>query len=699
MRGVASLTGRESLHSHTETLHTWITRERDSDLPDTHNHMDFSNQGIGPSGSLSELCLVLVGSIGCGKTLTADTLLRQTSNLASPASPRVSQIRRGLSEGRRLCVVETPRWYWRGKELEADIQEETRRSLSLSGSGHFIFLFLIPIGEFTEMEQCIPDQLEHMFGQAVLGHTLVLLTCGEYLMDRSLDEYLRKEAGLQEVLRRCRGHCHVIRNRRSDDRQQVISLLEKVEQMVQRNGGFHLPREEEKHGKDVREEKEEEKTEMKLSAARDTMWNGGNRGKLTQINTFDKQTEETVSDGVIERTLINELQSQKREYEETHNYHALLERGPSFKLTKEGAILSQMMDEPELQHSQSFINTIHHSFQKVSDDLGTLSPESSSCPSDLLEDSSLPELRVVLLGRRGSGKSAAGNMILGREEFDLHGEDHVRADQECVKARALVDDTRVSVIDTPDWFQSERSPEEVKAQISSCVALSAPGPHVFLLCVPVDRPTGCELPALKALEGAFGPETVRRHTIVLFTRSDLLPEGSPGVEAVEDYISSRRPEMLELVQRCGDRYHILTPGQKNTNDLLEKVKQTVKESGGSFYSISLFQENQTKSVRRDRQNQSPRSLDAVRETEEEEELVENSIRLDSSVPDRSLLRSVWETTRSGASRVPKTLFAGALAGAALGLFLAGAVGGAIGAALGSVATEVGRRRFVKQKTQ
>ncbi|CAM4619676.1 unnamed protein product [Leuciscus chuanchicus] len=662
--------------------------------------MDISNQGIGPRGSPSELCLVLVGSIGCGKTLTADTLLRQTSDLGSPASSRVSQIRRGLSEGRRLCVVETPRWYWRGKELEADIQKETRRSLSLSASGPFIFLFLIPIGEFTEMEQCIPDQLEHIFGQSILGHTLVLLTCGEYLMDRSLDEYLSKEEGLQEVVRRCRGHCHVIRNRRSDDRQQVVSLLEKVEQMVQRNGGFHLLREEEK---DVREEK----TEMKLSAARDTMWNGGNGGKLTQINTFDKQTEEPVSDGVIEKHLINGLQSQKQEDEETQSKHALLERGLSFKLTKEGAILSQMMEEPELQHSQSFINTIHHSFQKVSDDFETLSPGSpgsSSRPSsDLLDDSSLPELRMVLLGRRGSGKSAAGNIILGREEFELHGEDRVRAaDQECVKARALVDDTRVSVIDTPDWFQSERSPVEVKAQISSCVSLSAPGPHVFLLCVPVDRPTVCELPALKALEGTFGPETVRRHTIILFTRSDLLPKGPSGVEAVEHYISSQRPEMLELVQRCGDRYHILTTGRKNMNELLEKVKQTVKESGGSFYNISLYQENQEnqmKSVRRVRQNQSPSSLDAVRETEEEEEVTEKSIRLDSSAPDRSLLRSVWETTRSGASRVPKLLFAGALTGAVLGLFLAGAVGGAVGAALGSVATEVGRRRFLKQKTE
>ncbi|KTF80005.1 hypothetical protein cypCar_00046062 [Cyprinus carpio] len=575
-------------------------------------------RGISSHRSPSELSLVLVGSIGCGKTMTADTLLGQSSAPGPSASSRVSQIRRGLSAGWRLSIVETPRWYWRGKELEADIRGETRQFLSSSVSGPCVFLILIPIGEFTEVEGRIPDQLERMFGPSVLGHTLVLLTCGEYLMGRSLDEYLGKELGLQEVVRRCHGRCHVISNRRPDDRQQVLTLLQKVEQMIQRNGGFHLLRDEETHGRDVTEQ---EKTEMKLSATSYTMWNGGIGGKQTQINTE------------------------------------------------------------------------------------TLSPV-SSYSSDPLNDSSLPELRLVLLGRRGSGKSAAGNIILGREEFVT------AAPQQCVKARALVEDTRVSVVDTPDWFQSERSPEEVKAQISSCVALLAPGPHAFLLCVPVDQPARSELPALSALEGAFGPDAVRRHTIILFTRSELLPEGAEGVEEVEAYITSRWPEMLEMVQRCGDRYHVLqrgnTAGQQSggVKELLEKVQQTVKESGGDFYSCSLQQQNQEESstVRRDRQRDRDRqslshSLDALKEEEEEVTSTVKINRLDSAAPARSLIRSVCETTSSCAGRVPKLLAVGALTGAALGVFLAGAVGGAVGAVLGSVVTEVGRRRFNKQKTE
>uniref|UniRef100_A0A8C1D546 AIG1-type G domain-containing protein n=1 Tax=Cyprinus carpio carpio TaxID=630221 RepID=A0A8C1D546_CYPCA len=585
-----------------EETHTRISRERDG-----HTHMDSSDQVV--SGRCpSELCLVLVGSISCGKTMTADTLLGQRSAPGPSASSRVSQIRSGLSAGRRLTVVETPRWYWRGQEVEAHIQEETLRFLGSSAPGPFVLLILIPIGEFTEVERRIPDQLERMFGPSVLAHALVLLTCGEFLMGRGLDQYLGKEAGLQELVRRCHGRCHVIMNRRPDDRQQVLALLEKVEQMMQRNGGFHL----ETHGRDV-------------------------RAKQTQINTL----EETGSDVMTERRLINGLQC-----EETDARHTPLEENPSFKLRA------------------------HHSSNKVWDGSDSLDS------SDPLDDSSLPELRLVLLGRCGSGKSAAGNIILGREEFDLTADS-----QRCVKTRALVEDTRVSVVDTPDWFQSERSSEEVKAQISSCVALLAPGPHAFLLCVPVDRPAHSELSALSTLEKTLGPDAVRRHTMVIFTRAELLPDAAE-VEQVEEYIASRRPEMLELVQRCGDRYHVLQSG--GAKELLEKVQQTVRESGADFYSTSLFQQKQIPTVRRDRERLNPsRALDALKEEEEEVTSTARSECLDSAP----------------LCSVPKLLAAGALMGAALGVFLAGAVGGAVGAVLGSVLAEVGRQRLNKHKTE
>lgn len=152
----------------------------------------------------------------------------------------------------------------------------------------------------------------------------------------------------------------------------------------------------------------------------------------------------------------------------------------------------------------------------------------------------------------------------------------------------------MAVVDTPDWFSSERTPEEVRAQISACVTLSSPGPHAFLFCVPLDQPAKTELQALAALELIFGPEAVQKHTVVLFTHADHLKESekSNGVEA---YIALQRGDLVKLVEKCRDRFHVLEwesdwREQNNVPKLLEKVDQTVQEAGGQYYSCPAFQE-------------------------------------------------------------------------------------------------------------
>lgn len=298
---------------------------------------------------------------------------------------------------------------------------------------------------------------------------------------------------------------------------------------------------------------------------------------------------------------------------------------------------------------------------------------------------------------------------------------------------------QVAVVDTPDWFRSEHPPDVVRSQLSSCVALSAPGPHAFILCVPVDQPAQSELQALGALEKVFGPGAVRTHTLVLFTHSDRLKEsGKVGVEGVEKYISSQRRDLLELVKRCGDRYHVMERGsggeeerKRSVGELLEKVEQMVREGGGECFSCPLFQEaedrvrQRQKEIVRERRGRGEEvkrqalhsySMQPLREREEEvdeEEMertrdeAEKSVSAlelgnlpslsSSSAWSSSLLRSVWEKVGAGASQVPKLTAGGALLGGVVGVFLGGPIGGAIGATAGSVVTEVGRRRFSKTK--
>ncbi|XP_034543635.1 uncharacterized protein LOC117815807, partial [Notolabrus celidotus] len=319
------------------------------------------------------------------------------------------------------------------------------------------------------------------------------------------------------------------------------------------------------------------------------------------------------------------------------------------------------------------------------------------------------ELRLVLLGRSGSGKSVAGNAILGREEFASLPGSFTAITQECEKKRALIEGQRVAVIDTPDWFNSEQTPDEVRAQISSCVALSSPGPHAFLLCVPIDQPAKTELQALEALESVFGPEAVQKHTVVLFTHADQLREsGKAGHLNVEAYIADQREDLLKLVEKCGDRFHVMETGggwrdRRNVSDLLEKVEQTVKEAGGECYSCPAFQEAENRVRQRQveiakerkgkrleeergedfRQLSSERRVsysymqpvaeaeeevreEEIEKTRDEAEMSVSTMKIDSLPPVKlsdispSLLRSILEKMKSGVKTVPKMLSDGSV---------------------------------------
>ncbi|XP_005797635.2 uncharacterized protein LOC102237849 [Xiphophorus maculatus] len=595
------------------------------------NMSEYLREGFNGS-SASDLRLLLLGNIGCGKTSSGDTILGQLSPSNSDSS-RICAQRQGVTEGRSVTIVEAPRWYWVGSNIDDDIKKETERAMTLVAPGPHAVLLLVPVCQFTEIEGRVPAELEKLFGTEVLDHTLVLLTCGDYLMGKSAEEYLQREdPGLRQVIDRCGGRYHVFNNRQRQDKQQVQELLEKIDDMVQRNGVFYMKtaqeRELEKRVLERKRElmesfkaqKEEKKKPVVVKSDPDTGVSG--RGEEA-ISTVERKREykDEVEGRVDETQVSSGLCSSPAPEQPSHSEpqeDTQFTRTPSFRLNADGAKLSQIS---EAKSKPKLISTFHHrinSFEENSPE--TVSPphspvfsfsshstqtfaaspspisQSSTPPSSPSLPSSTPEVRLVLLGLSGSGKSAAGNTILGQAMFESNSESFTAATQKCEKKKAMVDGKRVSVVDTPDWFNSEQTPDEVRAQISSCIALSSPGPHAFLLCVPLDQPAKTELQALSALAKVFGPEAVQKHTVVLFTYADRLREsGKAGGKSVEEYIASQRGDLVKLVEKCTDRFHVMEKGQgwrqkKNVAELLEKVEQTVKEAGGQCYSSPAFQE-------------------------------------------------------------------------------------------------------------
>ncbi|KAK6194874.1 hypothetical protein SNE40_000410 [Patella caerulea] len=228
----------------------------------------------------------------------------------------------------------------------------------------------------------------------------------------------------------------------------------------------------------------------------------------------------------------------------------------------------------------------------------------------------MEEIRVVIVGKTGAGKSSLANVLLNNSAFVTGiGSNSITEKAQSataeVKFPGFIGNKRLVVVDTPGMFCTRRNNDEIAKVISRCVEMLIPGPHVFIYAISgSERFTDEDLKTFNQLKLRFGDDFTN-HAIVVFTKIDP--------NEVSEFANSQTEELKNILAECNNsRTHINTKTPRDcltteVDSILKLIYETVQKNGGNHYNSFMFR--QAEKRREDEKKREEEKLRMERERE------------------------------------------------------------------------------------